>query len=381
MPIVAGSAHYSRFADCECRRLQIIVSNCASISTLGASEYLPFDLMTTTSRSDSLIFDAQNELSIFLEELQEGLVVKLLLPTEPTTPTAHLDIFTSRESCKQNNRFFVGAMRQEECMQETQPILQRFKNLLAYAEPSHYQDQINSPDTVAYTNDQVYSPIYPSTSTYCYPDGVSIPKKVYRYDVVARNSYFEPFQLAFPFLSNFPDSQFGDNLQPISPICTRDDVTSVQLLSIRMCLSPLSLPSNSHEKIFGSEETEYYPVTLIVDYAINLKGGHDYQMMNAVTQPIATSVTNCEENPYIFGSATITSTSYSDTLSLQLPPRVIEPLLERTLSASIVILRSELGKVLRKCEVAINLDYEYILTELVKVIRSALNNLPATDVL
>lgn len=378
MPIVAGSAHYSRFADCECRRLQIVVSNCASISTLGASKYLPFDHMTTTSRSDSLIFDAQNELSIFLEELQEGLVVKLLLPTEPTTPTPHLDIFTSRDSCKQNNRFFV---RQEECMQETQPILQRFKNLLAYAEPSHYQDQINSPDTVAYTNDQVYSPIYPSTSTYCYPDGASIPRKVYRYDVVARNSYFEPFQLAFPFLSNFPESQFGDNLQPISPICTRDDVTSVQLLSIRMCLSPLSLPSNSHEKIFGLEETEYYPVTLIVDYAINLKGDHDFQMMNAVTQPIATSDTNCEENPYIFGSATITSTSYSDTLSLQLPPRVIEPLLERTLSASIVVLRSELGKVLRKCEVAINLDYEYILTELIKVIRSALSNLPATDVL
>jgi hypothetical protein len=154
-------------------------------------------------------------------------------------------------------------------------------------------------------------------------------------------------------------------------------------LSIRMCLSPLSLslPSSSHEKIFGSEETEYYPVTLIVDYAINLEGDHDYQMMNAATQPIATNVTNCEENPYIFGSATITSTSYSDTLSLQLLPRDIEPLLERTLSASIVVLRSELGKVLRKCEVAINLDYEYILTELVKVIRSALNNLPANDAL
>ena len=379
MPLVADSAHYSRFADCDCRRLRIVVSNCASLSMLGESQYLPFDLTTTTSRSNSLIFDAQNELSIFLEELQEGLVVKLLLPTEPTTPASPLDIFTSRESYRQNNRDFVGAMRQEECMQETKPILQRFKNLLAYAEPSHYQDQINSPDTVAYTNDQAYSPINPSTSTLFYPDGVSIPKKVSRYD--ARNSNFEPFQLAFPFLSYFPESQFGDNLQPISPICTREDVTSVQLLSIRMCLNPLFLPSISHEKIFGSEETEYYPVSLIVDYAINLKGGHDYQIMNAAAQPIATSVTNCEENPYIFGSATITLTSYSDTLSLQLPPRVIGPLLQKTLSASKILLRSEQGKVLRKCEVAINLDYEYILTELVKVIRSALNNLPAMDAL
>ena len=330
----------------------------------------------STSRSELLIVDAQVELSLFLEELQEGLVVKLLLPTEPTTPTPPpLDIFTSTEICEPNNRFFLGAIRQKECSPEAQPILQRFKNLLAYTEPSYYGDLINSPDTVAYTNDQTYSPTYPSTSSFFFSEGVSIPKKLYRYDAVAIKP-FQTFQQAFIFNNNFNDSQFGENLQPISPICSREDVTSVQLLAIRMGLTPLSISSFDHESSFGSKRTEYYPVTLVVDYAINLRCSQDYQILNAATQSMATSAANGGDDTYIFGSATITSASYPDKPTLS----VTTPLLEKSLSASIVVLRSELGIVLRKCEVSINLDYEYILTELVKVIRGALHDLPTTEV-
>ena len=376
MPIVASSVHYSRFADCECRSLQIVVSNCTSVSSLGAPQHLHSDPMTSITRSDLLILDAQNELSLFLEELQDGLVVKLLLPTEPTTPTPFVDTFTSKEIWKTNNQFFLGATRQEDCPQETQPILQRFKNLLAYTAPSYYDDPINSPDTVAYTSD--YSPTYPSTSAFFFPEGVSIPKKHYRYEAVALKP-FGQFQQASSCNFNIYESQSGEKLQPISPICSREDVTSVQLLSVRMCINPLSPPLSGHEEMFDSEKTEYYPVTLVVDYAINLKGGQDYQILNDATQSMSTSVANDEDNCYIFGTATIKSASYSDTSTVLSPLSVTRPHLEETILASIVVLRSELGMVLRKCEVAINLDYEYILTELVKVIRDALHDIPTNE--
>lgn len=110
----------------ECAKFRLIVSNYNGATPLSpilhrvpSESILKF--IPNYSRNnlrDAAALEARSALSILLYELQEGLVVKLLLPTEPTTPAPPVSISASRRSSMSDNRSVTLAVTpHQDCWQ------------------------------------------------------------------------------------------------------------------------------------------------------------------------------------------------------------------------------------------------------------------------
>ena len=324
--------------------------------------YKPNDFVPSAEVHDLLpsavISEARFKLLNLLEELQEGLVVKLLLPTEPTTPSLMSDTLNYRGTSIIDCRLNLEANVEVDCWQETRPLMQRLKKLHMFNESNHFYDTVKSPDSVAHFNDNMcYLDQSLINNCYC------VPKSDQNYDLPAR---IDARYIPQPRVTVFPnifeqDSFISNSLQPISPICSREDVTSVQLLHLRVFIDPHT--KSSPQRLDISNNIKSSGISLVIEYAIKIP---DSQM----TKPNSQNFCNQEDESFTFGSATITSVPYL--------PR-IDAFAEFPLTATISTTsrwRFEMNPV--KFDLLLFLDYDFILSELMQIISIELRKIPLT---
>lgn len=321
---------------------------------------------------DTVINEARKELCYLLEELQEGLVVKLLLPTEPTTPTAVTEFASSLDHVKYEHTmkpcstststststsFFQGNIGHE-----NRPLLERFKKLFNYSDLAGHTDQLNSPDTVTHIND-VCSPVLKERTERTDSRDVHAYNVMDTFDV----QYSLPQVIIGPYL--FDDDIGGINLQPISPICSREDVTSVQLLNLRILLDPQTDPPHFPFKSDASSET--FGISLMVDYAIKMQENENSKYT------CDSSVGDDKNYSHLFGSVKVASMthlpehSYDDVLHVNCS----DSSADQTLSATITEIAMEIGVLHARYELIIQLDFDYILNKLMQTVGAALRKI------
>lgn len=361
----------------ECKKVKLIVANNSEISPIppspsstpfnttgNLSKLIPRRLCDTRSYlRDVIACDARTLLSTLLTELQEGLVVKLLLPTEPTTPAPPTSITASRRNSKTDNCApLLTVTPQQDCWQESRPLLQRFKKLFSFGDghlPS--ESPSKSPDTVIRGNDDFFSPSRSSSCNYL----AYIESEKLNHDT---NQAYPPNIIIMSRTAAYDDeSQASGSLQPISPICSCEDVTSVQLLLIRLHLDSHTFSETvSHRR----DIIEHYTVAVTIDYAIKVQGGDYNKQKNPCTESPTGSTGG---DSYTFGSARIISPPHQskmeDELGSKLPPT------DKQLTAAIALSSSE--RMVQSCtyEIEIQLDYEFLLTELMTVVSNKLRGM------
>lgn len=322
-----------------------------------SNDFIPStDAQTQDSLPNTMISEARCKLFNLLEELQEGLVVKLLLPTEPTTPSLMSDVLGYRGISTGDCRVSLESNVELDCWQETRPSLQRFKKLYMINESNYFYETVKSPDSVAHLNVNIYSHDQ-SLMNDCY----NIPKNDQNYDQSTRSDARYMTQPRVTVFSNMfnQDSFIGNSLQPISPICSREDVTSVQLLHLRVYLDPHS--KVNQQKVDINNDMKSCGISLVVEYAIKIP---DSQRTKSNSQNFGDQ----EDESFTFGSATITSVPYL--------PR-IDSFVEYPLTATfstVSPLKFEMNSV--KFDFLISLDYDFILSELMQIISFELRRIP-----
>lgn len=361
----------------ECRRIHIEVANYnggKSISSphenLKPNQFTPsYESQTVKFLPNLVIAEARHALFNLLEELQEGLVVKLLLPTEPTTPSIMSDVLGLRGTSMSDCRLNLESIVEVDCWQETRPLLQRFKNLYMCNEANQLYENIKSPDSVMHFSDTANSLDQSFINNF-----YGVTKIDLNYDLSTK---FDARYIVQPRVAVFPhmfdqDSNFGNSLQPISPICSREDVTSVQLLHLRVHLDPC-LESNQRKLGF---DTKSCRISLHVDYAIKIPA----------SQKVLSKCENDQgEESFTLGTASIASVPYMPRTTLLspqsnfLPLMTIDTFAEYPLTATITttsLLESKINPV--KFDFLISLDYEFILSELMQLISMELRKIPVS---
>ena len=358
----------------DCQKIKIQITNFNTGADTNSANYTVFKSVNRSSvnvpLSDTVISDARKELCYLLEELQEGLVVKLLLPTEPTTPTAMNDFASTLDHVKYDytmKPFSTSAstststslFQQGNLGPENRPLLQRFKKLFNYTDLAGYTDQ-NSPDTVTHITD-VCSPVLKERTD---------SRDIHTYNLMDTFDvqYSLPQVIIGPYA--FDDYTVGGvNLQPISPICSREDVTSVQLLNLRILLDPQTDPPlRFPAKSDASSET--FGITLMVDYAIRMQE-------NEISKFHCDNACGDKNYSHLFGSVKIASMTHLLERSFDEVLRVdcSDISTDQTLSATITEIAMEIGVSHAKYELIIQLDFDYILNKLMQTVGAALRKI------
>jgi hypothetical protein len=357
-----NTAAANEFDGYRCQRIQIEVCNFNGGSSMPREIIKPSEFFLSTEVDTheflpiAVISEARHELFNLLEELQEGLVVKLLLPTEPTTPSLMSDMLGNRGTSTGDCRVNFEANLELDCWQETRPLQQRVKKLYMFNESNHFYEAIKSPDSVAHFDDSLYSLEQSSINNrYC------IPKSDQNYDLSTRiDARYTPHPRVAVFPNTFDqDSLIGNSLQPISPICSREDVTSVQLLHLRVYLDPhLEINQKSFDTNTG---TKSCGISLVIEYGIKTPDSQK-------TKPGSQNYCDQEDESFTFGSVAIKSVPYL--------PRIDGYPLTATISTSSNIsrLKFEINPV--NFNFSIFLDYDFILSELMRIISFELRRAP-----
>jgi hypothetical protein len=361
-----NAAAANQFHGCRCQRIQIEVSNFNGGSSMPQEIFKPNDVSLPTEVEthvflpNAVISEARHELLNLLEELQEGLVVKLLLPTEPTTPSMLSDMLVYKGSSIGDCRVNFEANVEVDCWQETRPLLQRFKKLYVLNESNHFYETIKSPDSVANFDDSIYSPEQSSINNrYC------IPKSDQNYDLSTRiDTRYIPNPRVALFPSIFDQDPFiGNSLQPISPICSREDVTSVQLLHIRVFLDPHLKMNQRNFDTNSDSDMKSCGISLNIEYAIKIPDSQK-------TKPISQNFCEQEDESLTFGSVAITSVPYLPRIDAEYPLTATIS----TTSSKISRFKFEMNPV--NFDFSIFLDYDFILSELMRIISIELRRTP-----
>ena len=375
----------------ECKKFQLNIINYTgtspslstpstahSTSTDCLSKLIPRRLCDTRSYlRDVIASEARLLLSALLHELQEGLVVKLLLPTEPTTPALPTSISVSRINSRTDNRAsFLAATSQQDCWQENRPLLQRFKNLFSFGDKSHTNEpQLKSPDSVAYGNDDFLSSsrtllgnnLVTVEEILSVKHGQNLPQN---HDL---NHLYPPNIVIASSAGDYDyDSQFSDGLQPISPICSGEDVTSVQLLLIRIHLDSHISSQTTSNKV---DIIEYFTAAVTIDYAIKLQGSENGKQRDTGTC-VESLISSVDNDSYTFKNARIASLP-CQSKSPQTPFKIMAmpldkklPSIDERLSAAIA-----LSTQCSTYEVAVELDFEFLLAELMTIVSNTLRSM------
>ena len=378
----------------ECKKFQLNIINYSGSSPSLSTNLTPYSTTTDClskliprrlcdTRSylrDVIASETRLLLSALLHELQEGLVVKLLLPTEPTTPAPPTSITVSRINSRTDNRALSLAATsqqvtpQQDCWQENRPLLQRFKNLFSFSEKSLTNEpQLKSPDSVAYRNeDFLYSSRSLVGNNLVSAEGILLAKHSQTWPQTHDlNHLYPPHIIIASNTGDYDDdSQFSDGLQPISPICSGEDVTSVQLLSIRIHLDSHTSSQTSLNK---ADMIEFFTAAVTIDYAIKVQGSVNGRQRD--TNSCIESLIGGDDS-YTFKKARIISLPYgskSQHIPLKLMTMPLDarlPSIDQTLSAAVA-----LSILSRTYEVVVELDYEFLLAELMTVVSNTLRSM------
>lgn len=204
--------------DCECRRFYINVSNFTG--TLPALRL-----------NGNHYTEARSNLQIILNELQEGLVLKLLLPTEPPSPSPMINNYSLCDNwttpdvkvLNGRNRAMIPLNSiQQFNGEEPRPLLQGFKRLFSFSNSALHR---------------VDEPLLGSNSLQVYPHQIDeVPNHPFSCRIEnSSDNHCNQEDLPLPSVTIFKRNEiFMETLLPISPICGPDDVTSVQL--DRLCV-------------------------------------------------------------------------------------------------------------------------------------------------
>ena len=375
----------------ECRNMSLVVSNYGGTTPLSPAYTL--HVLTSSGSSlrqasqngfsDNYIRDvaaaeARSALSILLYELQEGLVVKLLLPTEPTTPAPPFSISASRRSSKSDNRIsYLTVANPQDCWQESRPLLQRFKKLFNFGDVALSSEcPVTSPDTVTHA-DEEYSPSLQASAYNTFHTAKLFPPSKYT-EICGTQFNKNSCVVTVPKVCDGYDdeSRVSDSLQPISPICNMEDVTSVQLLLIRI---HLDAPLHSQSTLHGAETVENFSVVVTIDYAIKIQGNQETRTQETTNESSWSSTEGDKGDTHTFGCARIVSAPYSRQSN---PLGSIPPLMPATassimepLGAAITVSQYQQSTGLRPYDAVIQLDYEYLLTELMRIVSCALRRM------
>jgi hypothetical protein len=361
-----NAAAAKQFHGYRCQRIQIEVSNfnggCSMPQEILKPNdvSLPTEVETQVFLPNAVISEARHELFNLLEELQEGLVVKLLLPTEPTTPSMLSDMLGYKGTSTGDCRVNFEANVEVDCWQETRPLLQRFKKLYMLNESNHFYETIKSPDSVANFNDSIYSLEQSSINNRC-----CIPKSDQNFDLSTRiDTRHIPHPRVALFSSIFDQDPFiANSLQPISPICSREDVTSVQLLHIIVYLDPHLKMNQRNFDTNSDSDMKSCGISLIIEYAIKTPDSQK-------TKPISQNFCEQEDESLTFGSVAVTSVPYLPRIDAEYP-------LTATIStSSSKISRFKFEKNPVNFDFSIFLDYDFILSELMRIISIELRRTP-----
>ena len=372
----------------ECKKFQLNIINYSgsspslstnltaySTTTDCLSKLIPRRLCDTRSYlRDVIASETRLLLSALLHELQEGLVVKLLLPTEPTTPAPPTSITVSRINSRTDNRALSLAATsqqvtsQQDCWQENRPLLQRFKNLFSFSDKSLTNEpQLKSPDSVACRNEDFLSSSRSllGNNLVSAEEILSAKHSQIWPQIHDSNHLYPPHIIIASNTGDYDDnSQCSDGLQPISPICSGEDVTSVQLLSIRIHLDS---HTSSQTTLNKADMIEFFTAAVTIDYAIKVQGSVNGRQRDTNIESLVGG-----DDSYTFKKARILSLpcgSKSQHLPLKLMTMPLDAI-DQTLSAAVA-----LSTLSRTYEVVVELDYEFLLAELMTIVSNTLRSM------
>jgi hypothetical protein len=311
----------------ECNKFDLHITNCSDVSPLSPL-HKALQLASTLTQTkfsinsidlSDVFIQAKETLSMLFNELQEGLVTKLLLPTEPVSPASPIKPLMEANRGDSRMIFLLNrASKEQDCWHDSKLVPQCCKPVTSFDNSMPCNGSYDeSPNTVVCSHEpQLYSS-YSNLPSY-FPRNTTM--------------------------------MHDNNLQPISPICGNEDVTSVHLRRIQVYIEP-PLQKFLEEKSF----TGCFPLIVIVDYAIKIQN----------KTSASNSSKDIPEDFFNVGSAKISCPS--SVHMPQLSPKV--------LMGEIILTSSSKTAVIKTFEIIATLDYDFIITELMRVISLHLRTL------
>jgi hypothetical protein len=114
-----------------------------------------------------------------------------------------------------------------------------------------------------------------------------------------------------------------------------------------------------------------YDIIVIIDYRIKVQGFED-------TTPLNIEICDKSGDSFVVRSATIRCLSLLESNSPATSAMTTQEGINESLTAAINVLSPQSTITKKKYEVGINLDYNYIQTELIRVVRDTLRVMPVS---